>query len=199
MLTSRKESPLSNNFTYNEKTILTLLSRDSQYAFQLIYDRYKNKIYKLALGMLKSTLLSQEVVQDVFMKVWFERANLHQLDSFEDWLFIVARNHIFNQLKKISNEWKKVKQFRKEQESINFSEVNFEKMDRDTYFKLHKMAMANLTDHQKKVYELVKIDGFSYKETARQLNISPLTVKKQMTRALQALRSLLQKVGFKIF
>ena len=92
--------------TYDEKKLLILISKDSDEAFHIIYDKYKNTIYRVAIKSLKSPVLAQEIVQDVFLKVWFERKNLVNINSFENWLFIVARNHLLNQLKKIAKEWK---------------------------------------------------------------------------------------------
>ncbi len=183
---------------YNEETVLSLLSKDSQYAFQLIYDRYKDKIYRVAVSMLKSTVLAQEVVQDVFMKVWFERQQLYQLRSFEDWLFIVARNHIFNQLKKVSIEWKNAKGLHEQGTYRSLLEDSENNLDRNAYYKLHQKALESLTNHQKDVYQLVKLKRFSYKEAALILKISPLTVKKHMSRAVNSIRKFIHQSGFRI-
>lgn len=183
---------------YDEQTVLSLISKDSQYAFQLIYDRYKDRIYRVAVNMLKSTVLAQEVVQDVFMKVWFERQKLYQLRSFEDWIFIVARNHIFNQLKKVSIEWKNAKGLHDQgiyESLIDDTENN---LDRIAYYHLHQKALETLTNHQKDVYQLVKLKRLSYKEAAMILNISPLTVKKHMFRAVSSIRKFIHQSGFRI-
>jgi RNA polymerase sigma-70 factor (ECF subfamily) len=91
---------------YDEQKLLTLLKEDSEYAFQLIYDCNRNRIFKTAVWYLKSPILAQEVVQDVFLKLWFERNDFKINTSIEGWLFTVAKNNILNRLKKISNEWK---------------------------------------------------------------------------------------------
>ncbi|MEJ7678204.1 MAG: hypothetical protein WKG06_10155 [Segetibacter sp.] len=51
---------------YEEAKLVSLLAEDSEYAFQLIYDRYCNRIYQISIRYLKSPLLAQELVQDVF-------------------------------------------------------------------------------------------------------------------------------------
>ena len=189
---------MSDRLPYNEETVLSLLSKDSQYAFQLIYDRHKDGIYRVAVSMLKSTVLAQEVVQDVFMKVWFERQKLHELRSFEDWLFIVARNQIFNQLKKVSIEWKNAKGLHEQGTYESILDDADANLDRNAYSQLHQKAMESLTNHQKDVYQLVKLKSFSYREVALILNISPLTVKKHMSRALHSIRKYIHQAGFRI-
>ena len=91
---------------YEESKLILLLADDSEYAFQLIFDRHRNRIYKTAIRFLKSPILAQEVVQDVFLKLWFSRKNMNATQPIEAWLHTVAKNNIINRLKKISNEWK---------------------------------------------------------------------------------------------
>lgn len=183
---------------YNETKLLSLLSEDSNYAFQLIYDRYKNNIYQVALRTLKSPLLAQEVVQDVFLKLWFERENAIDIKSLENWLFIVAKNHMLNQIKKISREWHQHNSYVK-QATNQFVEVEDSSVDKSVYADLHNKALGTLTAHQREVYKLVKLKHLSYLETASLLKISPLTVKKHMNRALMSIRKFINDNGFKCF
>ena len=90
---------------YEETTLLSLLSEDSEYAFQLIFDKYRNHTYKVAMMYVKSPVIAEEIVQDVFLKLWFQRKNLKEIRSLESWLFTLTRNLTFNCLKKIAYEW----------------------------------------------------------------------------------------------
>ena len=60
-----------------QNRILKLLHEGSEYAFQIIFDRYKNRIYKLSLKYLVSPILAQEAVQDVFLKLWFAKDEIN--------------------------------------------------------------------------------------------------------------------------
>ena len=91
--------------SYEEAKLISLLSNDSEYAFQLMYDRYRNRIYQTAIRYLKSPMLAQETVQDVFLKLWLERKNLKPGTSIEAWLYTVAKNNLVNKLKRIAIEW----------------------------------------------------------------------------------------------
>jgi RNA polymerase sigma-70 factor (ECF subfamily) len=183
---------------YDEKKLLFLLSQDSSYAFQLIYDNHKNNIYRVAINALKSPLLAQEVVQDVFLKLWFERKNLLEIKSLENWLFIVAKNHMINQLKKISREWQQFSEYSEQQKVALEEDIEYS-LDKKVYYKLHSKAVSTLTNHQKNVYELIKFEKLTHLQVANKLKISPLTVKKHMSRALTGIRKFLKESGFKIF
>jgi len=97
-----------NEKKYHELKLISLLKNGSEYAFQLIYDHYRNRVYKQAQTYLKSPSLAQEALQDVFLKLWFSRENLHSDTSLEPWLMTVTKNHLLNQLKTIAHEWIKV-------------------------------------------------------------------------------------------
>ena len=183
---------------YDEKRLLLLISQDSNYAFQFIYDLHKDNIYRVALMLLNSPLLAEEVVQDVFLKLWFERKNLQELQSLDNWLFIVARNHCLKQLKKIAFEWKNIDDL-SASEKLSVEEHPEDYLDQNIYKSLHQNAISNLTDHQKKVYELVKLQNLSHQEVATKLKISPLTVNKHLVRALKQIRKYLKESGFNLF
>ncbi len=187
------------NSTYDEKRLLLLISKGSNEAFHIVYDRYKHTIYRVAIKSLKSPVLAEEIVQDVFLKVWFERENLPKIHSFENWLFIIARNHLLNQMKKIAREWKGLDNYKLENDNSDKGEIQLNNLDKEFYRELYKNAISTLTDHQRNVYELIKIEHLSYSEVAESLHISPLTVKKHMSRALSQIRKVLKASGSGFF
>ncbi len=183
--------PIENK--YEETTLLAMLADDSEYAFQLLFDRYRNRIYKVAVLYVKSPILAEEIVQDVFLKVWFQRKEIKALRSFEAWLFTVSKNYIINYLKKLANEWKAretwVRQTSASEDSADF------KIRGDQFQQLLQQAIGQLPLQQQRIYKLAKEQHLSYEAIAQELNISPLTVKTHMARALDAIRSWLKQHG----
>lgn len=164
-----------------------MLADDSQYAFQLIYDRHRNRVYQTAVRYLKSPQLGQEVVQDVFMKLWFERHNLQRFNSLEAWIYTVARNNIMNRLKRLAVEWK-ARQYLHHQPAPAEWDTLHRLQDREYSQLLHEV-ITSLPQQQRQVFELARHEKMSYAEIGEQLNISPLTVKTHMARALQQIRA----------
>ncbi len=93
---------MTNEEKYEEAKLINLLANDSEYAFQLLYDRHRNRIYRLSTKFLKSPILAQEVVQDVFLKLWMTRKEINANKPLEAWLFTVAKNTLINRFKKLS-------------------------------------------------------------------------------------------------
>jgi RNA polymerase sigma-70 factor (family 1) len=183
--------PIENK--YEETTLLAMLADDSEYAFQLLFDRYRNRIYKVAVLYVKSPVLAEEIVQDVFLKVWFQRKEIKGLRSFEAWLFTVSKNYIINYLKKLANEWK-ARETWVRQTSASENSADF-KIRSDQFQQLLQQAIGQLPLQQQRIYKLAKEQHLSYEAIAEQLSISPLTVKTHMSRALDSIRSWLKQHG----
>lgn len=167
---------------YEEAHLITLLAEDSEYAFQLMYDRYRNRIYQTAIRYLKSPLLAQEVVQDVFLKLWIERKNIKIDQPLEAWLYTVAKNNLINRLKKIANEWKALSSLKLiTQQCVNTASTKIEEAQ---YNELLQKAILSLPQQQQTVFCLARHEHLTYIQIGEKMGISPLTVKKHMSRAL---------------
>ena len=90
--------------SYNEYELLRQLGAGSEYAFTRLFDHYRGTIYGVALKFLKSPVLAEEIVQDVFLKVWHKREEMAGVKNLDAYLFIMARNFIFDRIKKMSYE-----------------------------------------------------------------------------------------------
>lgn len=178
---------------HEESILITLLANDSEHAFRLLYDRYSNRIYKLSIRYLKSSVLAQEIVQDVFLKLWFERKNMKSELPVEAWLVTVAKNKLINQFKKLAGEWNMQKSYTVEM-GTGLSDGEAKLMNADLEKQVHSMV-NRLPQMQKQVYHFAKVNGLSYNEIATRLNISPLTVKTHMARAMEKIRKSLQQCG----
>lgn len=178
---------------YEESKLIMLLADDSEYAFQLIYDRHRNRIYKTAIRFLKSPILAQEVVQDVFLKLWFSRKNMNATQPIEAWLHTVAKNNIINRLKKISNEWKVMAELPLiTTYSNNITENTVQEAE---YISILKNAIASLPEQQKKAFQLSRNENMTYIEIGEALGLSPLTVKTHISRALAHIKKSLAEKG----
>jgi len=170
-----------------------LLAKDSEYAFQLMYDRYRNRIYQTAVRYLKSPLLAQETVQDVFLKLWLERKNLNPDRPIEAWLYTVAKNNLINRLKRIANEWKALQLlYLNSPQSDNSAG---DKVEDSQYRQLLQQALLELPAQQQKVFYLARQEHLTYIEIGERLGISPLTVKTHMARALNHIKVYLAAHG----
>ena len=89
-----------NTNAMDERLLLQQIAEGSENAFAVLVAQKWNNIYWQALSYVKSSYKAQDIVQDVFLKIWQERHKLPGVDRFDSFLFIIARNHIVSALRK---------------------------------------------------------------------------------------------------
>src|ERR1700753_2010922 len=88
----------------NENDLLARVAEGEEKAFALIFHHYRRKIYSYAYHLSGSSAQADELVQDVFLKVWLHREKIPHILRFDNWLFTIARNQIFDMLKGMAKE-----------------------------------------------------------------------------------------------
>lgn len=175
------------NYKYlNNHELLIYVHKGDEQAFKYLYELFRPKIYSIAIQYLKSEELAKEVVQDVFLKIWLDRAELISITSLEAWLYKVAKNNILNRLKRIGIEMKAKDYFSSHTALISY-EMEYQ-LESKEYTSILQEVINALPEQQRKVFELARIQKLSYEKIGEQMNLSPLTVKTHMARALKAIR-----------
>ena len=167
--------------------MLLKVSEGDEHAFGEIFKTHCNQLGEFILRITESEQLAQEIVQDVFLKIWLNRRLLAEIDCFKAYLFVIARNHAFNCLKQIAREKSRKKEW---VNTVLHHAVNsfWEPAGIDTG-KLIDEAVELLPPQQNKVYLLSRREGLRQEEIAGKLNISLETVKKHMVLALRFLKN----------
>lgn len=170
--------------TYNEDELWLQLANGNEEAFSRIVHHYYPRLLPFAIKITKSKHIAEEIVQDVFLRLWENRVDMQDISLPGAWLFRVAGNLSLNWLKRAALEGRILQQL-KPQESGDM--VN-EYLDFRQSSEQLKAAVNNLPEQQKKIFKLSKEDGLSNQEIANLLGLSVSTVKNHLTRALQTLR-----------
>jgi RNA polymerase sigma-70 factor (family 1) len=184
---------LSEYSSYDQQQLLKQIANGDQVAFEQFYNIHWNRIYSLALTYLKSSVQAQDVVQEVFLKIWVKRQNLSHVENPASYVYIMGRNEIINALKKkISLDW-----LTEEQAELipdNFM-LPHEEIDLKQLQQNIGRAIDNLPDRQKLIFKLSREQGLNHEQIAARLGIEKSTVKNHIVRALNTLRSNLELHG----
>jgi len=172
--------------TFDEPYLVELLVNGDEAAFARIFNRYQQKVYGTALGFLKSAAAAEEIVQDVFMKLWLKRSSFGEVKNLEAYLLSMTRHLILDRLKKAAYENSHLKAFTAT--FPDFTDTTDHLLRNRQCELLLQEAIIQLPPQQKQVYRLAKTAGLSHEEIARHMGISRLTVKKHMAMALQSIR-----------
>lgn len=143
---------------------------------------YTDRLVNYIFRFVKDKETAKELTQDVFLKLWVHRSAIDESLSFEAWLFTIARNHLFNYLKRQLREQQAYKEIGKEI-SVPPDDFSYQETLHSYLNTLDKLPVQ-----QKKVFLLSREAGLSYRQIAGELGISISAVEKHMMAALRTLR-----------
>jgi RNA polymerase sigma-70 factor (family 1) len=166
-----------------EEAIQKVVFEDDQGAFEKIYKGYYSRLFRLALSVVKSEDLANEVYDDVMLNVWQKRKNLAHVNNFTVYLYVSVKNASLRQLSKLG----KISYIRIDEDfDIQDSTPTMqEEMMSLELLAIINQSIAGLSPQCKQVFKLVKEDGLKYKEVAEILNVSVKNVEYHMGNALK--------------
>ncbi len=173
----------------NENDLLARVAEGDEKAFALIFHHYRHKIYSYTFHISGSSAQADELVQDVFLKVWLYRDKIPHILRFDNWLFTIARNQVFDMLKSMAKE----ASLRHQMAGLldpNANPVEDRMLTREYEEQLQR-ALDKLSPRQKLIFTLSRNEGLKHEEIASQLHISRHTVKTHLVQALKTLRHIL--------
>ena len=175
-----------------EKEILMRLLQGDELAFEKIYRLYSPRLYGKLLRLLKSVPQTEEILQDVFLKIWEYRASIDPEKSFRAFLFKIAENKVYDFFRKASRD-KKL-----EAELIALSTINYMALEEfvadDEKSVLLENAINMLPPQRQQVFRLCKLEGKSYKEVSELLGISLSTISDHIVKATKSIRTILKAI-----
>lgn len=174
---------MSERFLYNESDLLSRISRGDQQAFTLFVRAHWNTVFSHAIAYLKTVEKAEETTQDIFMHLWKTREKLASIKSMKDYLFIVARNQIYNEARK------KIQQLYLPSEDL---EANTTSPDQHTEYRLTYQLLLRgvelLPEQRKKVFKMSRFGGMSNEQIAATLGMHKDTVYQYLAKAVSFLK-----------
>lgn len=171
--------------------LLARLKKGDMQAFDKVYELYCHKLFSFVLKIVKNEADTDDIVQEVFVKIWESRHKLDDYHLLNSYIFTIAYNGSIDLLRKRVHSHKYIEHLKKlsVQPTINSSTVDVEYGD---FLTQVEKLISNLPERQKEVYLLHREQGLTYPEIADRLKISKNTVENHMGKALSSLR---QKVS----
>lgn len=181
----------------NEKILIRELKNDSRKAFNAIYAMYAKRLLAYCKQYTKSVEDAEEIVQDVFVRLWNNRGNIRQEETLQSLLFIMSKHSLINAYRSTVNS----------PVYEDYTNCLSELSTDDTHYRLEyhefvsqlKAALKELPETQRKVIELSRFHDLSNKEIAEQLSLSEQTIKNQLSLGLKTLREKLQGMSLALW
>jgi len=169
---------------YEEGTLLREAAGGSESAFTELFHYYKDKLYSFLLRLTESPEMAEDVIQDIFLKLWKSRAGLTGIDNFGSYIFRMAQNQCLTHFKRVARETLILAELQRE---ATVPDTENTEALRAMQQKL-EAVVAQLPPQQRLIYTLSREQGLKHEEIARRLAISPSTVKNHMIQALSSIR-----------
>lgn len=174
-----------------QQQLLSQLSKGDEPSFNALYKAYSRPLFLRVVNMIKSEDDAQEIIQELFIKLWQNRDTIDTIKSFQSYIFTIANNLVYNYFRKISHDQALIQKL-----LLNAADHYLdgqELLENKEAAEIFQKAINQLTPQCKQVFQLCKIDGKSHKEVAELMGISMPTVNSHMTNALRSIREYILK------
>lgn len=174
---------------YEENEVLRHAAAGDERAFGILFNRYHQRLGNHIFRLTKSYELAEEIVQDVFLKIWIGRESLSEIQNFQAYLYVISKNHALSCLKKVAQEKTISTDFNETIYDVEMEEAG-EEHER---YALIDEAIDHLPPQQRQVYLLSRHERLQYAEIAVRLNLSRETVKKYLQISSESISSYIRK------
>jgi len=165
--------------SYNEPEILRAVSGGNEAAFKTLFHHWQpflsNHIYRIT----ESDVITEEIVQDVFLKIWQTREVMEQIENFKAYLLVISKNHAINILQKIARDFARQQEYKQSYTELVGEDSN------QAYFSLIDEAIEKLSPRQREVFILARQHQKSYSQIAILLGIGKESVKTHLGLAVK--------------
>lgn len=198
ILTCVQTITLDTASSYDEQLLLQNISRGDEASFNIIFSQYRDRLFAYLFTVTKSKETAEEIVLDVFMKLWLGREIVTEIQNLQSFLYRVAHNKAIDFLRSAQrnpvqqNElWDAIQSSAGEASSDHL-------LHRHNAEAALNDAMEQLSPMRQKVFQLSREEGMSYDEIADHLNLSRNTVRNHVAASLEFIRKYLQSQGYDI-
>ena len=169
--------------------LIERLQNDEKEAFDELYRKYHSAIYYNILKLTRDAIVSEDIVQEVFITLWEKRHELNIQQGISGWLFVVSYNKSISYLKRKLKESLARTALQQNIENTTDAENSFT----NTQMSILEKAIEQLSPQKRRVFELCKLQRKTYAEAADELQISKHTVKEYLSGAVISIKNYVQQ------
>lgn len=177
----------------NLEEILSELANDNQLAMEKLFNYYYPRLHNFSRAFLKLEDGIDDILQEVFLKIWRNRHNIRTSNTFNSYIFTITRNLLLNELRSRLNNQKirdQLYQASVAKEYLLSGNTEFDELKEKI-----ESIIDELPARQRDIFKLSRYDGLSHKEIAEKLNITTKTVEYHISHAITYIKGKLEAFG----
>jgi RNA polymerase sigma-70 factor (ECF subfamily) len=178
--------------SYDEIEMFQKIAEGDENAFSTIFHKYNARLFPFVCRLVETESIAEEIVQEVFLRLWIHRANVGTMDRPDGWLYKVASNLSLSQLRRVAIENTYLLKRPSEDLVTNNAEEHIESKE---IISIIEKAVTELPPKRQQIYRLSRQGGLNPKEIADELDLSQTTVKNQLVIASKFVRDYVTKSG----
>ncbi|WP_127130872.1 RNA polymerase sigma factor [Pseudoflavitalea rhizosphaerae] len=179
--------------SYNEEQLLKRLAAGDEAAFNSIYELYQQPVFAFAFYLTKSRELSEEVVQETFVKVWEKREQFPEHMIILPYIKRITQNLVLDMYRKAGRD-QALQQVLYEAVS-NLYQQPVDQLQEKELLRIYRDGINRLPPQKRIIYTLHRDHHLSYEQIAERLQLSPNTVRNHMAQAIRSVREHVNKHG----
>lgn len=170
----------------NENSLLKELSCGDVESFNILYRKYMPKLSCFAYQLLKDRQKAEDIVHDIFVKIWEKRANIYKVSNFNNYLFQMTKFAVYDYFDHhiLEDQYSITLNKNEGSCSCDFEE----KIDTDELYHLISISIENMAPQRKKIFKMSRYSGMSNKKIAESLGLSVKTIENHIGQALKDIR-----------
>jgi len=164
----------------------------NQDAFRVLFEKHRDKLYNYLCTVVKSKEIAEEIVIDVFLKIWTGRELITEIRNMDAFLHKVAYNKALDFFRIASRNAALQKLIRREMEEAREKQADHRLQEWECKEIINR-ALERLSPQRRVIFSLSRMEGLSYDEIAEKLHLSRNTVRNTIAETLRSLRSYLKE------
>lgn len=173
-----------------DQQIVRALIAGNRAAFKVLYDKLGSGVYSVAFQITKDAFVSEEIVQEVFTRLWLHRDNLEPNGNIWVFLYVIAKRLSINRLRSLKRA--KAAHDGLARQVTDVADSFEERIFYQELLSQLNLTIAELPEKQRQIIELSRNEGLTHQQIADRLGISTHTVNNHITRALKQLKNRLR-------
>jgi RNA polymerase sigma-70 factor (ECF subfamily) len=169
--------------SYEEGLLIQEVAKGNEKAFRALYDAYFNHLSAYIYKLSKSKAATEEIVQEIFVKLWVNRSLLTDVAILDAYLFTMARNKTIDHLRRLAKETRLISVLMNQLPGHN-NNID-DKLNAAALQLLIEEALEPLSEQKKKIFHLSRNEGLSHDEIAEIMQLSKSTVKNHLSETLK--------------
>jgi RNA polymerase sigma-70 factor (ECF subfamily) len=168
-----------------DSRLIALLREGDPLSFEILFQKYYVRFYNFVFNLTKNSQAAEDIIQNVFMKIWINRASLRPDQSIHNYIYVLSKREMLNHIRdrKAYVQVERLVMAEQPSEEVTDQSMSLKELDESI-----RRFIADMPEQRRKVFLLSRYRGLTNKEIAEMMGLSVRTVDRHINLALTSLK-----------